>query len=63
MLGRIVVTEIHSFFEAVDSDDKTLCDGFTNNVDTGQEVGLTINLVFYGVKLRLGNVDAYEDNL
>ena len=45
MFGSVLVGESEGLFDVVDLDDQTLLDGLPDDIDSGQRVGLSVNLL------------------
>lgn len=63
VLRRVVVGELDCFLEGARFDDKGLCDGFSDNVDTREGACLNVDLRFDGDKVHGREVDGDEHDL
>jgi len=63
VFGSVLVGESEGLFDVVDLDDQTLLDGLPDDIDSGQRVGLTVDLLLdLFEKFRL-QVDCDKDDL
>jgi hypothetical protein len=63
VLWRILVRKLEGLFDIPNSDDQTLLDRLSNDVHSGQGVGLLVDLLFDALEKFGGQIDGDEDDL
>ena len=63
MLGSVSVAQLHGLLDGLDNKSKRVLDGAADNVDTGKDIGLAVELVFDGEKFGFGKVNSNENDL
>ena len=63
MLGRIVVAELHRFFQVPAAHDERLGDGDPGYLHAGQGMGLVVDFPLDLAEVGVGEIDAQENDL